>query len=378
MNEAHDPEGVDGAPLRLAAVRSNQTQPLVSVITPTYNRRDSLLATLRALEQQSLPADQFETLVIADGCTDGTEDACRALRVSYTLRVIEQPNAGPAVARNVGCQEARAPLLVFLDDDVIPDPDFLAAHIQLHEQAAGRVVIGPLLLPPQARLQPWVHWELDRLERQYDDMASGKWAPTPRQFYTGNASVAREAVLAAGGFNADFRRAEDVELAYRLQARDYTFVFAPQARGWHYARRGFSSWKAIASAYGQADAMMAQALGMPWILRTVGEEFHKRSIWLQLLARACIPRKPLFDAAVAGGGVMANLLSRFPGRLGYRLSGAGYSMIFNLLFWEGVTEAIGVDAFWELVRHNAIIRGPTPASVSAAGRERETVANQPD
>src|SRR6476646_294066 len=126
---------------------------LVSVITPTYNRRKSLLATLRALESQSFPAGQFEVVVIADGCTDGSTDACRALHTSYTLRVIEQANAGPAVARNVGCQQARAPLLVFLDDDVIPDPDFLTAHWRIHQQASKRVVIGPLLRPPNASLQ---------------------------------------------------------------------------------------------------------------------------------------------------------------------------------------------------------------------------------
>src|SRR5215831_18453611 len=116
-----------------------QSQPLVSVITPTYNRRESLLATLRALESQSLPAHQFEVVVIADGCTDGSADACRALRTSYTLRVIEQVNCGPAVARNVGCQQAHAPLLVFLDDDVIPDPEFLTAHRNSHQQKPQQV-----------------------------------------------------------------------------------------------------------------------------------------------------------------------------------------------------------------------------------------------
>ncbi|HEY7093159.1 MAG TPA: glycosyltransferase, partial [Ktedonobacterales bacterium] len=45
----------------------DQSQPLVSVITPTYNRRESLQATLRALESQSFPAHQFEVVVIADG-----------------------------------------------------------------------------------------------------------------------------------------------------------------------------------------------------------------------------------------------------------------------------------------------------------------------
>lgn len=345
---------------------------LVSVITPTYNRRKSLLATLRALESQSFPAGQFEVVVIADGCTDGSTDACRALHTSYTLRVIEQANAGPAVARNVGCQQARAPLLVFLDDDVIPDPDFLTAHWRIHQQASKRVVIGPLLRPPNASLQPWVYWELATLERQYDAMARGQWEPSPRQFYTGNASVARAAVLDAGGFNPEFRRAEDVEMAYRLQGSGYTFVFAPHARGLHYAHRSFASWKGIASAYGRADVMMARILGFRGILNAIGREFHQRVMPLQLIARVCLSRPPLLRATVAASSVAARLLSLLPGRTGQRLSGAAYSVIFNLLYWEGVAKETSYDAFWDLVRRNDPRRA-TKATATPAGAEREKV-----
>ncbi|HEY7019879.1 MAG TPA: glycosyltransferase [Ktedonobacterales bacterium] len=349
-----------------------QSQPLVSVITPTYNRRESLLATLRALESQSFPAHQFEVVVIADGCTDGSADACRALRTSYALRVIEQANAGPAVARNAGCQQAHAPLLVFLDDDVIPDPDFLTAHWRIHQQASKQVVIGPLLRPPNARLQPWVYWELATLEQQYGAMARGEWEPSPRQFYTGNASVARVAVLDAGGFNPEFRRAEDVEMAYRLEGSGHTFVFAPQARGLHYAQRSFTSWKSIASAYGRADVMMARILGFRGIVNAVGKEFHQRVMPLQLVARACISRPPLLRATVTVNKMAARLLSLLPGRTGRRLSGAAYSVIFNLLYWEGVAKEIGYDAFWDMVRHNDP-RRVTTAPATPVGAEREKV-----
>src|SRR5262249_54855905 len=159
---------------------------------------------------------------------------------------------------------------------------------------------------------------------------------TPRQFYTGNASVARAAVLEDGGFNPEFRRAEDVEMAYRLQGSGYAFVFAPHARGLHYAQRSFASWKAIASAYGRADVIMSKALDRPGILEVIGREFHWRMAPLQLVAHACISRPPLLGATVAASGVVARLFGLLPGRAGQRLSGAVYSVIFNLLFWEGV------------------------------------------
>jgi GT2 family glycosyltransferase len=373
MNQAYD--SGDGAQLPTA---KQSVQPLVSVITPTYNRRDSLLATLRALERQTLPADQFEVLVIADGCADGTAGACRALDASYTVRVIEQDNAGPAVARNVGCQQARAPLLVFLDDDVIPHPGFLATHWGIHQQAPRQVAIGPLLLPPDAdsaRLQPWVRWELATLARQYDDMTRGRWEPSPRQFYTGNASVARAAVLEAGGFNPSFRRAEDVELAYRLLKRGYTFVFAPQARGWHYARRTFASWKAVASAYGRADVMMAQADVWPRALDIIGAEFPQRAMPIRLLARVCISRPLLLHATVTASGAAAYVLGLLQVAAARRLASAAYSVIFNLLFWNGVAEEIGHDAFWELVRRNQPPSAPQ-ARMAATDDTRESVTRR--
>jgi GT2 family glycosyltransferase len=370
MYQAHD-ASADTAPQH---AQEQRAQLLVSVITPTYNRRESLLATLRALERQTFPADQFEVLVIVDGGTDGSADACRGLQVPYTLRVIEQDNAGPAVARNAGCEQARAPLLVFLDDDVIPDAEFLMAHWRVHQQAPKRVVIGPLLRPPNARLQPWVYWELATLERQYDDMARGKWEPTPRQFYTGNASLARAATLEACGFNPEFRRAEDVEMAYRLQASGYTFVFAPQARGLHHAQRSFASWQSIASAYGRADVMMARALALPRILEVIGVEFHQRLKPLQFVARACVSHPPLLGATVAVSGAAARLLAILPGKAGQRLSSAAFSVIFNLLFWAGVAGEIGDDAFWELVRRNQPARQPG-AEAASAGAERETVSH---
>jgi GT2 family glycosyltransferase len=220
-----------------------------------------------------------------------------------------------------------------------------------------------------------VQWELDRLRQQYDAMTSGKWAPSPRQFYTGNASVARAAVLDTGGFNPAFRRAEDVELAYRLEERGYSFVFAPEAHGWHYAQRSFAAWKGIASAYGRADVMMDQAHPKVGILNARGDEFHLRAKALQLLARACLSRPMLLRGVVAASGVTAHLLSALPGRLGMRLSGFGYSVIFNLLFWEGMAEEIGHDAFWELVRRNPPPREGKNGAVPAVDGKRDPVTS---
>jgi len=222
-----------------------------SVVLLTHGRRASPLRVLRALGRQDAPPGAFEVVVVCDGDVDDLAAACRALapELPHPLCVLAQENGGPAAAR--------APLIVFLDD-VVPDEDLIAAHLKAQAGQDTCVAIGPLLPPPNLRLNAWGAWEKGTLCHQYYFLSNELWPPGPRHFYTGNASVRREHILAAGGFDAHFERAEDVELAYRLQRRGLRFVFLPEARGWHYVRRSFDSWLRLPVAYGAADVMMAR------------------------------------------------------------------------------------------------------------------------
>ena len=98
--------------------------PEVSVVIPTRNRARSLERTLAALAMQSLPPTRFEVLVAANGCTDGTAALVRARRDAPAVRLVEQPTASMSRARDQGASAARGHVLVFLDDDVEPVPDF--------------------------------------------------------------------------------------------------------------------------------------------------------------------------------------------------------------------------------------------------------------
>jgi GT2 family glycosyltransferase len=234
----------------------------LSVIIPTYNRVDRLARVLTALKAQTHPRDQFEVLVISDGSTDGThayleqeaggrrqeaggrrQEAGPAGAQPMRLRWVAQANRGVAAARNCGVGLAEGTYLLFLDDDVVPAPTLITEHMRVHAaQGSDVVVLGPMLTPPGFAMRPWVRWEQTLLQRQYADMLGGRYAPTARQFYTGNTSLARRHVLDAGGFDEGLRRAEDVELAYRLAERGLRFVFEPAAAGYHYAERSYRSW----------------------------------------------------------------------------------------------------------------------------------------
>ncbi len=321
---------------------------IASLVIPTHNRRDSLRRVLEALARQTTPADKYEVLVICDGCTDGSAAMCRALTMPYRLRVLEQtPNQGPAAARNRGVREATAPIILFIDDDVVPEPTLIAEHLRLHAQDEQAVVIGTLLAPPGFRLNPWTRWEEAMLQKQYADMAAGRWEPTPRQFYTGNASVRREHILAAGGFDASFRRAEDVELAYRFRDLRLHFYFNPDAKGWHHARRSLRAWLRISTAYGQADVAMYRS-GRLMTLQSMAKEFHWRQPSLQRLAHLCIGQPALLHLAVS----ILLPLARLAGWLRQpKAANAAYSAIFNLRYWQSICQQMGSRAaFWELIQ----------------------------
>jgi GT2 family glycosyltransferase len=320
----------------------------VSLVIPTHNRRESLRMVLEALARQTTPAERYEVLVICDGCTDGSAEMCRGLAVPYRLRVLEQnPNQGPAAARNRGVREAEAPIIQFIDDDVVPEPTLIAEHLRLHTQDERAVVIGPLVAPPGFRLNPWTRWEEAMLRKQYQDMAAGKWEPTPRQFYTGNASVRREYILAAGGFDPTFRRAEDVELAYRFREQGLHFYFNPEAKGWHHALRSLRAWLNISTAYGWADVAMYQS-GRLMTLQSMAKEFHWRQRSLQRLARLCIGRAALVQLAV---GILLGTARLADWARQPKLAGAAYSAIFNLRYWQSVSQQMGGrPAFWKLVQ----------------------------
>jgi GT2 family glycosyltransferase len=344
----------------VASTDSRHTsKPDVCVVIPTHNRRASLGRVLEALDSQTIPPDRYEVIVVCDGCNDGTPSMCSGLTTSYRLRVIDLPEKqGPAAARNRAVENASAEVIVFLDDDVVPDPDLIGEHIRIHDQDDHAVAIGPLLAPPGFALNPWTRWEAAMLDGQYRDMAAGHWPPTPRQFYTGNASVRRKHLLEVGGFDPVYRRAEDVELAYRLQQLKLTFHFSPGARGWHFARRSLRSWLGIAPAYGEADVAMYRS-GRTWVLYNMAWEFYSRRRPLRRLARACVGRRTVLKAAV-GLGLVAAQVADWTGRR--RGADAAYSAIFNLCYWDRISVRLGGRSeFWDLIElHKPAAHKPWP------------------
>lgn len=309
---------------------------LVSVVIPTYNRLDRLKRVLSALEAQTYALDSFEVVIVSDGSTDGTPAYLETLSTPLDLKVVTQANQGVAAARNHGVARAQGEIILFLDDDVVPAPACIAQHLKTHAEHTDEIVVlGPMLSPPDFDMTMWVRYEQAMLYKQYHAMQAGHWQPTARQFYTGNTSLARRHILASGGFDETFHRAEDVELAYRLAARRLRFVFNTDAVGYHYAERSFESWFTIPYVYGRNDIIFARDKGQTWLFKQIPQELDRRNICIRNLVRLCA-RQPWLNTIVLAlliAGVRAGQC------LGYgRLMQMLHSGIFTLRYFQGVAD----------------------------------------
>jgi glycosyltransferase involved in cell wall biosynthesis len=306
----------------------------VSVVVPTYNRSASLGRLLNALDRQTF--SDFEVLVVDDGSSDGTIGFLRTRISPFSIRLIEQQHAGPAAARNRGVAEAKGKFILFLDDDVVPIPELIERHIMEHASNPNAVVIGPMSPPGNWPRAIWIRWEEVQLDKQYRAMVAGEWACTARQFYTANASVARSRFLDAGGFDTGFKRAEDVELGYRLSDQQALFVFQPRAEVLHYASRSFESWCRTPYQYGRYDVVMQRDKGQRTLENAI-REFRSRHPLNRRLLRICSGRPLVARLAVSGLAGFARAAERVGA---HRLALHALSAVFNVLYWQGVLEEL--------------------------------------
>jgi hypothetical protein len=193
--------------------------------------------------------------------------------------------------------------------------------------------------PPGLAMTPWVRWEADRLQRQYDSMVAGEWAPTARQFYTGDASLRREHALTVGGFDESFTRAEDVEFAYRLADHGLRFYFEPEAAVLHDPGRPFAAWLRVPYEYGRFDVIMALHGNRMWLLDVARHEWKKRHPLNRVLPRLCVGSAWRSRMLLGALG----LIVRFPlPRALHSVQMALCSPLFSVQYWNGIADTSGL------------------------------------
>jgi glycosyltransferase involved in cell wall biosynthesis len=201
----------------------------LSVIIPTYNRLPILQKCLAAMERQQPGAfTGYEVIVVDDGSTDGTLTWLQEAPLPHT-RWLAQDHQGPAAARNLGFQQARGEIIVFIDSDLVVVDTFLQAHMKVLSQHLDQPVFT------YGRVINTHHFENPFQE---------PFKPTDFSqafFATGNVAIHRrwlEAVCEQPLAPFDTRFTlygwEDLELGMRLKKVGVRMIKCPQAAGYHW------------------------------------------------------------------------------------------------------------------------------------------------
>lgn len=199
--------------------------PAVSIVIPTYNRRDLLKEVLLALSTQDLSREKFEVCLVDDGSTDGTGEMVRSLSPGYDLRYFFQKNEGSGSARNLGIREARGEIVLFIDDDTIPHEKIISAHVAAH-RSSKRLVARGIIVNVQ---------DLNLVRTSRESLVKYPWRYFSLNFFcTSNVSVRKEFLDQAGLFDESYIRWQDAELGFRLRKLGLRGKFIPEAIVFHF------------------------------------------------------------------------------------------------------------------------------------------------
>ena len=247
----------------------------VDVVVPTVGR-PSLGALLEALAGGAGPLP--ETIILVDDRRDRAgpllPDGPPA-RLASRVRLVPGRAAGPAAARNAGWRSAGAEWVAFLDDDVVPDPDWPAC---LAEDLAG---LGAEVAGSQGRL--WVPLPKDRPPTDWERNAAGLQGAL---WITANIAYRRRVLEEVGGLDERFRRAfrEDSDLGLRVTGAGYR-IAAGRRRVAHPVRPAGRLVSVRAQAGNADDALMLARHGPRW-RQAAGVSAGRRPLHLLTTAAA--------------------------------------------------------------------------------------------
>jgi glycosyltransferase involved in cell wall biosynthesis len=202
--------------------------PLVSVIIPAYNAEAFITQTLESVLAQTY--QNLEVLVVDDGSRDTTPEIVQSFaQRDRRIQLLQQANAGVAIARNLGIQKAKGELIAPLDADDIWYPQKLEKQVNVFaesDESVGLVYAWSVYLDEEGR----------RMQAcQVSEVEGNAYIPLTYGNFPGNASsvlIRRSCFDRVGGYDASYhaRKAqgcEDWDLYLRI-AEHYEFRLVPE------------------------------------------------------------------------------------------------------------------------------------------------------
>ncbi len=215
------------------------------MVIPTLGRQAKLE---RALEHLAALTDEgFEVIVVSDALDpDPAATAGRSLGVAG-WRHLKAARPGASAARNAGWRASRAPVILFLDDDILADRGLVDEHLAGHaaEPDERTCVLGDVRWARGVRVTPFMRWLDERgLQFDYAGLSDGQDAGWGR-LYTANVSIKRSLLDRLGGFDEEAfpYLYEDLDLARRADdAGGLVVRYRRAASAQHLGASTLSDW----------------------------------------------------------------------------------------------------------------------------------------
>lgn len=239
------------------AEEASPRRPKASIVVVTRERPEDLRRCLESL--LALPDDGQEILVVDNRPeTDRTLELVR--QFEPRVRYVREDWPGEGAARNCGLREARHEIVAFIDDDAIPDPDWLRALVRNFEDPQVLAVTG-LVMPLE--LETPAQEEFERLSPHARGFSREVFsADTHYALHvapvgvSANLAMRRDVLELLGGFDEALgvgtpaRCGTDHELFVRILISGYTIVYDPAALNWHRHRRTWPELVDVLHGYG--------------------------------------------------------------------------------------------------------------------------------
>lgn len=195
-------------------------------------RAELLRITLPKLARQRTELE-YEVIFVDNGSTDETQAVIAAAMELYPGRFryfYTPPSGGPSRPRNIGVRNARGEIVIILDDDVVPEPDFVQHHWNFHQRRPEPecAALGEVYVPNELKRDPMsLFHDFPYNEVRKSGVLSYLF------FWTCNVSLKREYMLNCGMFSEDVLYYEDLVCGHKLAANGMRLYFCPEARGAH-------------------------------------------------------------------------------------------------------------------------------------------------
>ena len=260
----------------------------VTVAICTWNRAQSLARTLGALCGVMVPEEcDLEILVVNNNCSDTTSEVVKSFAPRLPLRWQFEPRQGIAHARNCAVGNARGGLLLFLDDDCVPGPQWLSAYVSAASAWPQATLFGGAIQPVFEAAPPsWVRESADVLREVYGALDRGDVSRALSQtesVFSGNMGI-RTAGLPKDPFDVRLGRVgreriggEEIDLFTKLTRAGAVAVWVAEARVDHCVPQENTTrhyvWRSFigigrTNVLSGALAESPSVLGVPrWILR---------------------------------------------------------------------------------------------------------------